>query len=74
MSTPDWVADAVATLPALVTTEEAAGTLRISRRTLARYQASGRLRGVRTDECGSGKVLFPRREIERFLCSLRTPH
>lgn len=66
----DWIAEAVAELKPLVTGAEAADALRVSRRTLARYVATGRLRALRADDAGSSRVLIPRSEVARFLRGL----
>ena len=68
--TPDWVAEAVASLPPLVTTGEAIATLRTSKRNLYRLVAAGRLHAVRQAERGSSRLLIPRASIEKYLRSL----
>jgi excisionase family DNA binding protein len=64
----DWVRDVVAKLPTLATVSETADALRMSRRTVSRHLARGRLNAVRTGVGGgSSRVLISRAEIARFL-------
>ncbi len=69
-SAPAWVADAVAELPPLVTEARAAELLGVSRRTLRSWRAAGRLSGVKTTASQSGRVIYPRAELARFLAEL----
>jgi excisionase family DNA binding protein len=72
MPTPtiDWISETCASLKPLATAAEAADTLRVSKRTLARYVATGRIKAIRGDDAGSSRVLIPRSEVERFLRGL----
>ena len=68
-STPTWIDEAVAGLPALCTIAETATLLRVSTRTVARYLAARELVCVqRADR--SARVLIPRAEIARYLARL----
>jgi len=60
-----WIEDTVATLPALLTTDEAIGVLRTCRRNLYRKIAAGKLRAVKSGE--GGRVLIPRAAIADYL-------
>lgn len=71
VAAPDWVCDVVASLQPLVTVAEAARALRMSERNLRRLIVAGRIVRLRARESGSSRVLIPRREIERYLRSLR---
>lgn len=75
MSTPtDFIASTIADLPPFLLVAEVANTLRLSRRTVSRYVAEGRLRVLKTAEgSGAGRVLIPRGEVERFLRGLVSP-
>ena len=66
-----WVDDVVAELPSLVPADEAMRVLHVSRRTLGRLLATGRLRGHRPCESGSSRVLIPRAELKRYLQSMQ---
>ena len=66
----DWVDEAVAELPSIVTVSEAIAVLRCSRRHLYRHVSRGRIHAVRPEDSGSSRLLIPRREIARFLRSL----
>ena len=64
----DWVRDVITMLPPLATISETAETLRMSRRTVSRLLAQGRLDAVRTGVGGgSSRVLIARAELARFL-------
>jgi excisionase family DNA binding protein len=67
---PQWIEDAIAALPALVTTDEAASALRMSKRTLARNLADGRIKSVRHGEGGAARRLIPRGALAAYLRSL----
>lgn len=61
----DWAEQALAHYPALLTFEEAAEALRVSKRTLARYTAGGLLKSVSFGV--HGRSVVPRVEIVNFL-------
>jgi excisionase family DNA binding protein len=65
-----WVDAVLATLPPLLTTDEAREVLRTSRRNLYRWIATGRLHAVKTAAGTSGRVLVPRPSIEAYLRAL----
>jgi excisionase family DNA binding protein len=65
-----WVDAVLATLPPLLTTEEAREVLRTSRRNLYRWIATGRLHAVKTAAGTSGRVLVPKPSIEAYLRAL----
>lgn len=67
-STPAWIADAIAELPALATTDEVARVLRFSKRHLYRQLATGRLHAVRAGVGSS--VRIPRRAVADYLASM----
>lgn len=67
---PPWAADALGGLPAVLTTDEAIGVLRTSRRNLYRWIAAGKLRAVRHGVGGSARVLIPRAAIAAYLTEL----
>lgn len=69
-STNDWIAESIAELPPLVTKQEAAKTLRVSCRTIARLVARGHLRVLQHSTGGSSRVLIPRPSLEAYLRSL----
>jgi excisionase family DNA binding protein len=52
---------------AILTVDEAAGRLRVSRRTLYRLVSAGRLRPIHPTP---GRTVFTEREIEAYLASL----
>jgi len=62
----DELAQLVADLPPLLTIEETARVLRISRRTLAKVLAAKRIRTIRPT-CSGGRVLIPRTALHAFL-------
>jgi excisionase family DNA binding protein len=71
MSTPiDLIDQTLADLPRFLLVEETAKVLRVSRRTVARYIATGRIRVLKADDSGSCRVLVPRAELERYLRGL----
>lgn len=57
-------------LPPILTLGEAAETLRVSRKTVSRWIAEGRLRAGRSAMGGSGRVLIARPELARLLGEL----
>ena len=61
----DWADDAVAELPALCTSGEAAKFLRVSVRQLYRYLSVGKLLSLQHDK--GGQVLIPRGELVKYL-------
>lgn len=61
---------AAAGLPELLTAAEAADVLRTSRRNLARWVSTGRLRAVKGGAGGSSRVLIPRAAVVEFLAAL----
>ncbi|MEO7037656.1 MAG: helix-turn-helix domain-containing protein [Polyangiaceae bacterium] len=67
---PTCVDDAIAHLKPFVTAPEAADVLRISKRTLYRLVAAGRLQAIRHSEAGGARLLIPRASIERYLRAL----
>ncbi len=64
-----WIADAVAGLPALCTTDEACSVLRCSRRHLYRLLSCGKLRAVKAG-AGASRVLVPRAAVADYLRGL----
>jgi excisionase family DNA binding protein len=70
----DWIADTLADLPALLTTDEACTALRVSRRNLYRWISTGRLHAVKTaaGNTGGGRVLVPRTAVAAYLRSLES--
>lgn len=62
----DWIAETVASLPALLTVDEACTALRVGRRALYRWVSCGRLAAVKTQR----RVLVPRAAVEAYLRSL----
>ena len=63
----DWISEAIAALPPIVTTDEAISVLRTTRRNLYRKIASGHLHAVRSAEGGSARLLIPRSSLEKYL-------
>lgn len=63
----DWIDDAIAALPVILTAAEAMTLLRTSKRNLYRLVASGKLRAVRPTEAGSSRLLIPRASVESYL-------
>ncbi len=61
------MSEVLAGLPRLVTMDEAAGLLRVTRRTLQSWIRSGRLPACKSTPTRKGKVLIPRMAIERLL-------
>lgn len=57
-------------LPPILTAAEAADVLRVSRKTVFRWIAAGRMRAGRSAMGGSGKLLIARSELERLLGEL----
>lgn len=70
MSQKNWVDDAVASLPPLVTVEELVTLLRTSRRQIYRLISDGRLSAVKQSEGGSSRNLVPRPAVAKYLHSL----
>ncbi len=70
VKTPNWIVEALAGLPPILTTDEVCRVLRCTRRHLYRMQASGLIPGVRAKESGSSRVLVPRSSLEGYLRSL----
>lgn len=68
--TPNWIVDALAAAPPILTIKEAAALTRISDRQLRRLVATGQLAALKTSATGPGRVLFARAEIGRFLQSM----
>lgn len=54
-------------VPPLLTISEVAKLLRVTTRTIARWQAEGRLRARKLTPGKSGRVVFSRAEIRRFV-------
>lgn len=69
-STPQWVADVLASCPPMLTYADVANVLRCSPRTVSRLIADGRLVAVRTVPGGSSRVTVPRAELRKYLSSL----
>jgi excisionase family DNA binding protein len=61
----DWADDAVADLPSLCTSGEAAKFLRVSVRQLYRYLSVGKLLSLQHNK--GGQVLIPRGELAKYL-------
>jgi excisionase family DNA binding protein len=57
----------VAELPPILSVDETAKVLRISRRTLGKLLALKRIKTIRYTTGGSARVLIPRTSIEAFL-------
>lgn len=70
MKAPDWVDEALATAPPLLTVLEAAVLLRMSRRQFYRLLSVGRIKAFRSTESGSSRNLVPKTEIARYLRTL----
>jgi excisionase family DNA binding protein len=66
----DWISDALAAVPAIVTADEAMSVLRMSRRNFYRLTSRGVIRAHRAREAGSSRLLIPRSELERYLRGL----
>lgn len=66
----DWIEDALAALPPLVTVAEAMTVLRTSRRNVYRLTATGRVKALRDQPAGSSRLLIPRSELARYLRAL----
>jgi excisionase family DNA binding protein len=64
-ATRDWADQAVADLPALCTSGEAAAFLRVSVRQLYRYLSVGKLPAIQHQP--KGQVLIPRVELAKYL-------
>ena len=69
---PAWVAEAVSSLPPLATVAEVGALLRISRRTVERYLASGEITAASRGVGGHGRVLIPRGSVADYLARLQT--
>ena len=67
---PDWVDEAVAGLPALVTTAEAIKVLRTTQRNLYRWIAIGKITAVKHGCGGSSRVLIPKPALVKYLRGL----
>lgn len=67
---PDWVDEALASTPPLLTVLEAVVLLRMSRRHFYRLLAAGRIKAFRASESGSSRHLVPKTEIARYLRTL----
>ncbi|MDF3069190.1 MAG: Helix-turn-helix domain [Polyangiaceae bacterium] len=65
MNTKDWADQAVAELPALCTSGEAAAFLRVSVRQLYRYLSVGKLPSLQHDK--GSQVLIPRIALAKYL-------
>ena len=60
------------TMEKLLTSNEAAVMLRVSRRTVGQLQAAGKLRPIRIGEPGKrGRVFFTEEELQHYLDGLR---
>lgn len=66
----DWVEEAVAGLPALLTAKEAAKVLRTTRRTLYRWLAIGRIASVKRPGGDTSSLLIPKASLVAYLRSL----
>jgi len=69
----DWIAEALAPLPAICTANEAATVLRTTPRNLRRMISLGRLTGFHGAEGGSSRLMVPRASIESYLRGLVSP-
>ena len=67
---PDWVEEALADAPPLLTVPEAAKLLRMSVRSFYRLVSTGRLKAFRAADAGSSRHLVPRSEVGRYLRTL----
>jgi len=68
---PDWIDEAVASVPELARIDEVARVLRASRRTITRKIASGEI-GAVGGGGGSAAVLIPRDSVRAYLATLPT--
>lgn len=66
----DWVTIALEGLKPIVTVQEAIEVLRTSRRNFYRLVSSGKVHAVKAAEAGSGRLLIPRKSLERYLRGL----
>lgn len=73
ISNDNWIADVLATLPALATAKEASAALRTTPRNLRRLIVSGRLTAVHATSRATSRVLVPRAAIESYLRGLVNP-
>ncbi len=71
MAHEKWIAETVATLPALVTVEELAEVLRVTERTVPRTLATGEISSIGGGP-GGKRRLVPKSELERYLRALGT--
>lgn len=70
---PAEILEAVAGLPAVVPAARAAEFLNVDVRTIRRWARTGKVRVLRTDREGSGKVNILRSEIARVLAGMMQP-
>lgn len=70
MTAVDWIDEALAGLPPILTVSEAMRVLRSSSRNLRRMVGDGRIQGLRSVDAGSSRVLIPRVSVERYLRAL----
>jgi excisionase family DNA binding protein len=68
--TKGWINDAVTALPGMLTTDETAKFLHMSRRNLYRLISTGRLHAVKTATGTAGRVLVPRASLVSYLRGL----
>ncbi len=65
---PQWVLDAVAELPAVLTKDEVAALLRVSTRTICRYAAVGQLTGFHlANGGGANRLMITRASVADLL-------
>ena len=65
----ELAANITAELPAILTVDEAAEFLRISRRTLGKLLAAKRIKPVRYATGGSARVLIPKAALTEFIAA-----
>ena len=70
MKLPVWALDAVSKLPGLVSKEEAAQFLKVSRRTIATLCNSGQMRHVKKAGAGSSRIMIPRYLLAEYLVKI----
>lgn len=71
MKLPAWALDAIDSLPGLVSKEEAAKFLGVSRRTISTLCNSGQIGHVKKSSVGSSKIMIPRYMIAAYLVKIK---
>lgn len=71
---PEWVRNAIADLPPLVSKEQTAKFFDVGIRSISRWIRIKRLKSLKTSMSGSGRVLIPRLEIARLLMRMANGH